>query len=156
MMALWPQRLWMILQKGTQYSVCVLCVVCGMWCGMVYVVCGMWYGVLCVVCCVWYGVWGSMGCVYGVWYVCVYTLARSSMCGTRIVLPKLGALCKVMSRITLVPKQDHINRNCWATFFRDPCLLAATYEQVDGFSTSVLCSLLALKNEGRPGHLQSL
>lgn len=42
-------------------------------------------------------------------------------------LPKLGALCKVMSRMTRVPKQDHIRRNCWATFFRDPCRLAATY-----------------------------
>ena len=46
--------------------------------------------------------------------------------GAGVDLPKLGALCKVMSRITLVPKQDHIKRNCWATFFSDPCLLAAT------------------------------
>lgn len=50
-------------------------------------------------------------------------------------LPKLGALCKVMSRITLVPKQDHIKRNCWATFFSDPCLLAATYKRAKGFKS---------------------
>lgn len=53
-------------------------------------------------------------------------------------LPKLGALCKVMSRITLVPKQDHIRRNCWATFFRDPCLLAATYKKVNGLNRGQL------------------
>lgn len=53
-------------------------------------------------------------------------------------LPKLGALCKVMSRITLVPKQDHIKRNCWATFFSDPCLLAATYKRAKGFKSGWL------------------
>lgn len=51
-----------------------------------------------------------------------------------MALPKLGALCKVMSRITLVPKQDHIRRNCWATFFRDPCLFAATYKKANDFN----------------------
>lgn len=51
-----------------------------------------------------------------------------------LALPKLGALCKVMSRITLVPKQDHIRRNCWATFFRDPCLFAATYKKANDFN----------------------
>lgn len=40
--------------------------------------------------------------------------------------PKLGALWRVMSRMTLVPKHDHISRNCWATFFRHPGLLPAT------------------------------
>lgn len=55
-----------------------------------------------------------------------------------VALPKLGALCKVMSRITLVPKHDHIKRNCWATFFRDPCLLAATYKRVHGLNSDQL------------------
>lgn len=55
-------------------------------------------------------------------------------CGEGLALPKLGALCKVMSRITLVPKQDHIRRNCWATFFRDPCLFAATYKKANDFN----------------------
>lgn len=49
----------------------------------------------------------------------------------KIKVPKLGALCKVMSRITRVPKQDHIRRNCWATFFKEPCLLAATCKNTD-------------------------
>lgn len=80
--------------------------------------------------------------------------AGHCVCVTPDALPKLGALCRVMSRITLVPKQDHISRNCCATFFRDPCLLAATYKQVNGFNTSVLHSLLVLKNEGRPVSLQ--
>lgn len=40
--------------------------------------------------------------------------------------PKLGALCRVISRMTLVPKHDHISRNCWATFFRLPGLFPAT------------------------------
>ena len=66
-----------------------------------------------------------------------------------VALPKLGALCKVMSRITLVPKQDHIKRNCWATFFRDPCLLAATYKRVNGcmsgwFDLHLLLSLIKM------------
>ena len=55
-----------------------------------------------------------------------------------MALPKLGALCKVMSRITLVPKQDHIKRNCWATFLRDPCLLAAIYKKVNDFNSGGL------------------
>lgn len=80
--------------------------------------------------------------------------AGHCVCVTPDTLPKLGALCRVMSRITLVPKQDHISRNCCATFFRDPCLLAATYKQVNGFNTLVLHSLLALKIEGRPASLQ--
>jgi hypothetical protein len=136
---------------------CGICIWCGVvWCGVVCV-----YVYVCGVCCMLCVVWcmGEYGvCVWCVVCLCVYVgvCAHSSMCGTRIVLPKLGALCKVMSRITLVPKQDHISRNCWATFFRDPCLLAATYKQVNGFIPSVLCSLLALKNEGRPVHLQSL
>jgi len=29
----------------------------------------------------------------------------------RVDKPKLGALCSVMSRMTLVPKHDHISRN---------------------------------------------
>ena len=67
-----------------------------------------------------------------------------------VALPKLGALCKVMSRITLVPKQDHIKRNCWATFFKDPCLLAATYKKVNGFNSGRLdlsFITVSLKNE---------
>lgn len=55
-----------------------------------------------------------------------------------VALPKLGALCKVMSRITLVPKQDHIRRNCWATFLRDPCLLAATCKTGSDFNSGRL------------------
>lgn len=52
-----------------------------------------------------------------------------------------------MSRITLVPKQDHIRRNCWATFLRDPCLLAATYERVNDFYMMDLTLHLALSLE---------
>lgn len=64
-----------------------------------------------------------------------------------VALPKLGALCKVMSRITLVPKQDHIKRNCWATFFRDPGLLAATYKKMNSFNSGWLGLLqYSLKN----------
>lgn len=69
------------------------------------------------------------------------------MAGSAGALPKLGALCKVMSRITLVPKQDHIRRNCWATFLRDPCLLAATYERVNDINMLELTLHLALSLE---------
>lgn len=43
--------------------------------------------------------------------------------------PKLGALWRVISRMTLVPKHDHISRNCWATFFSDPGLFPATQRE---------------------------
>lgn len=58
----------------------------------------------------------------------------------KLKVPKLGALCKVMSRITRVPKQDHIRRNCWATFFKEPCLLAATCKKTDISNTEKLIS----------------
>lgn len=74
-----------------------------------------------------------------------------------MALPKLGALCSVMSRITLVPKQDHIRRNCWATFFRDPCLLVATYKKVNVLKSGQLklsFITVSLKNDRKIMALQ--
>lgn len=50
-----------------------------------------------------------------------------------------------MSRITRVPKQDHIRRNCWATFFKEPCLLAATCKKRDVSDTEKLLFLPAIQ-----------
>lgn len=71
----------------------------------------------------------------------------------KIQVPKLGALCKVMSRITRVPKQDHIRRNCWATFFKEPCLLAATCKKRDVSDMEKLLFLTAAQLNDAHIHL---
>lgn len=71
----------------------------------------------------------------------------------KIKVPKLGALCKVMSRITRVPKQDHIRRNCCATFFKEPCLLAATCKKTDMSDMEKLLLLPAIQLNDAHSHL---
>ncbi len=52
-----------------------------------------------------------------------YVFPLTSMAGMPD-LPKLGALCRVISRITRVPKHDHISKNCLAMRRNEPTFLA--------------------------------